>query len=292
MLDFVNSRRAWWKLLLAGLLGACFLSGSTQTVLAYADTERDIITQQPVNIPIGERVDEVLVIGNDAIISGTVADAVVVINGNIHLTSTARTGVVIDLGGQVTQDPGAHADGVYTLSFSRPFLNSLTVGSALVIAIWAMRLALSAALVAFPVLFSLIFRSILNVPVSYLETSVRRTGLTGVLVSVVFAAVAGITAITIIGLPVSAILLLLYAIVGLIGFTCVSLWVGRMAKVGGIQEPSIWLQALIGATFVVAFGNLPLMGPFLLMIAWLVGIGAVTMWIWQGWQFRKGRRTT
>lgn len=288
---FFNKRHASWRMLLSGLFVAVFFLGAFHPVQAYADTGRDVVSQQSVSIPRGEIAEDVLVFGNNATISGTVTGTLVVISGNIHLNSTARTDIVIDLGGHLTQDPGAHANAVYTLAFSQPFINSITVGSALVVAIWAMRLALSAALVAFPVVLALIFRSRLEHPVSYLERSVRRAGLTGILTSVIFIALSVITAITIIGLPVTAIMLLVYAIIGLVGFTCISVWLGRVTNFGGIQERPIWLQTLIGATFVMAFGNIPLVGPILLIIAWLAGVGAVTTWIWQGWQSRKRRPT-
>jgi hypothetical protein len=221
-----------------------------------------------------------------------VTDTLVVVNGNVHLTSTARTGIVIDLGGQITQDPGARADAVYSLSFQQPFLNSLLVGSVLALTVWAMRLAMSVALISFPVALAFIFRSRLERPVSYLETSLRRSALTGVLTSVVFFAFSGVVAITIIGLPIAVILLLLYVMIGLLGFSSVSVWLGSMVNLRGVHNPPVWLRALVGAVFIVAFGNIPVVGPILLVALWLVGMGSVTAWVWQRRKSRRRKGTT
>ncbi|MCL6601086.1 MAG: hypothetical protein K6T81_20485, partial [Alicyclobacillus macrosporangiidus] len=252
----------------------------------FAADGREVVSRQAVNIPQGEVAEDVLVIGNDATVSGVVYDNLVVVGGDIHLTGTARAGVVIDLGGHLTQDPGAHANAVFTLSFRQPFLNSLAIGSALVVAVWALRLALSAGLVALPVIVSVVLRSHLAGPVSYMERSVRRTGLMGLLVSVLFLTLGAISAITVIGLPVTAILLCGYLVLGVVGLTGVSAWIGRMTRFG-TQERPVWLQTLLGSTFLMAFGNIPMVGPILLAIAWWVGVGAVTMWVWQGWQSQR-----
>jgi hypothetical protein len=281
-------QQAWWKVSLSFVLSAMFLLFVTGPMPAYAPDGRDVVSRQAVNIPQGEVAEDVLVIGNDATLSGVVYDNLVVVGGNIHLTSTARAGVVIDLGGHLIQDPGAHANAVFTLSFRQPFSNSLAIGSALVVAVWAMRLALSAGLVALPVIVSVVLRSHLARPVAYVERSVRRTGLMGLLVSVVFLTLGAISAITVVGLPVTAFLLCGYLVLGVVGLTGVSAWIGRMTRFGA-QERPVWLQTLLGSTFLMAFGNIPMVGPILLVIAWWVGVGAVAMWVWHGWQSRSGK---
>lgn len=279
-------QQAWWKVSLSFVLAAMFLVFFTGPTPVFAADGREVVSRQAVNIPQGEVAEDVLVIGNDATVSGVVYDNLVVVGGDIHLTGTARAGVVIDLGGHLTQDPGAHANAVFTLSFRQPFLNSLAIGSALVVAVWALRLALSAGLVALPVIVSVVLRSHLAGPVSYMERSVRRTGLMGLLVSVLFLTLGAISAITVIGLPVTAILLCGYLVLGVVGLTGVSAWIGRMTRFG-TQERPVWLQTLLGSTFLMAFGNIPMVGPILLAIAWWVGVGAVTMWVWQGWQSQR-----
>lgn len=276
-------QQAWWKVSLSFVLAAMFLGFFTGPTPVFAADGREVVSRQAVNIPQGEVAEDVLVIGNDATVSGVVYDNLVVVGGDIHLTGTARAGVVIDLGGHLTQDPGAHANAVYTLSFGQPFLNSLAIGSALVVAVWALRLALSAALVALPVLVAVLLRSYLDRPVSYVVQSVRRTGLMGLLVSVVFVALGAVSAITVIGLPITAILLCVYLALGVVGLTGVSAWIGRMTAFGAPERP-VWFQTLLGSTLLMAFGNIPMVGPILLSFAWWVGVGTVTMWLWQGWQ--------
>ncbi|WP_026974654.1 hypothetical protein [Alicyclobacillus contaminans] len=269
------------------MIAAVWWGSWAQPMRAYAGIGRDVVSRHAVVIPAGEKAEDVLVIGNNATVSGTVTDTIVVLQGTVHLTSTARVDTVINVGGQVTEDPGAHVGAVYTLAFTQPFLNSLSLGVAMVVALWAVRLALSAALVAVPTVLALLVQARLHAPVSYLEKSVRRTGLTGLLATVGAAILCAITAIIIIGLPVTAVLLLLYTLVGCVGLTCVSYWLGGLTKIGRVQDGPIWLKTLVGATFMMAFGNIPVVGPVLLMVAWLVGIGCVTAWLWQRWSSRK-----
>ena len=285
-----NGKPLNWLPLFFGVFVTLFMMAYITPIHADAATGRDIVSQQHVNIPKGEIAEDVLVIGNNAVVSGTVTDTLVVINGDIRLMPGARAGIVIDLGGHLIQEPGSQANSTFTLSFNLPFFNSLAVGSALVVGVWALRLTTSAALVAFSVVFAMIFRLRLEPAISSIEKSVRRSGLIGLLTSVLFFVLSGVTAITIIGLPVTAILLLLYGIIVFVGITSVSLWLGRLANVGGTKDRPIWLQALMGATFVMAFGNIPLVGPILLAIASLVGVGSVTSLVWQGWQSRKERK--
>lgn len=289
MRQFFNKKHASWWALLYALFTALFWLGFVTPTQAYADTRQDIVSQKSVNIPQGQIAEDVLVLGNNATISGTVTDTLVVLNGNIHLTSSARTGVVIDLGGHLTQESGAHINAVYTLSFDRPVLNSLALGSTLIMAVWAMQLALSASLVALPVMVAAILQTRLDSYVSKIEKSARRAGLAGLLCSVMFLALSGISAITIVALPLTALLLVAYVLLGLVGYTCVSIWLGRMTRIGHAANGSVWLQALIGATFIMAFTNIPLVGPILLLIAWLVGVGTATMQIWQRWQIRLNK---
>ncbi|MCL6517084.1 hypothetical protein [Alicyclobacillus sp.] len=281
-------RQTRWQAAWSLVMAVVFSLLITGPAPVFAASGKDVLSRQMVTIPQGEVAEDVLVIGNDATVSGVVYDNLVVVGGDIHLTGTARAGVVIDLGGHLTEDPGAHANAVFTLSFRQPFLNSLAIGSALVVAVWSLRLALSAALVALPVLVSVLLRSYLDRPVSFVSQSVRRTGLMGLLVSVVFGALGTVAAITVVGLPITAILLCVYAGIGVVGLGGVSAWIGRMTVFGAPERP-LWLRTLLGATFLMAFGNIPMVGPILLTIAWWVGVGAVTMWAWRGWRFRKAK---
>lgn len=52
-------------------------------------------------------IEHVVVVGNNAAVSGDVYEALLVLNGNVHLKSTSRVGVLVDIGGTIQKDPGA-----------------------------------------------------------------------------------------------------------------------------------------------------------------------------------------
>lgn len=267
-----------------------FLNLSGSLPKAYASGHA-IWSQSPTTVPAGQTVEDVVVIGNQADISGRVLDTVIVINGDVHLTSTAKADVVISIGGHIVQDPGARVHTLYSLSFSTPLRNSLEVSAVLLAALWSLRLAGSASLLLLPLLLSFLVKPMLNRTMVYIESSARRTLLTGLLASIGFLAVMALLALTIVGLPLAALLLLLYALLGLIGLTAVSTWIGKNVNPQSRQEKPLWLQSLIGAALIMAFSNVPLIGPFIFALLWILGIGASVSYLWvSGSQLRKTRR--
>lgn len=273
-----------------GFVLAFLVMGFGHPTTAFADIGSQIVSQSPVTIPKGQVVQDVVTIGHDAAISGEVTEAVIVLNGDIHLTSTARTGIVIDLGGKVTQTPGSHVQAVYALSFDKPLWNSITVGALLTLAVWGARVIVSAGFILCAMVLAFLLKRWLTRPVANLETSVRRHGVTGVFVSLGLVVLMGLLAITIIGLPIVAILLVLDVMAGLVGFTGVSVWLGQRTNVGGLRSRPAWVQALMGATIIIAFANLPIVGPLLLIVTWVVSVGVTTTWVGQIWQERKHKR--
>jgi hypothetical protein len=248
--------------------------------------QKHIVRDSSTVIAKNQTVDDVVVFGSNAFIQGKVKDAVIVINGDTHLYSTAATDLVISIGGHFTQDQGAKVNQVFILSFNEPLRNDIALGSAITFGFWACRLAMSVVMVIFPVLLSMLLRKQIHRPLLYVEQSARRTGLVGFLATVCFLAVIAILAITIIGIPVALLLLLLYAITVLIGLSVVSIWISKIT-IDRDQERPLWQQSLIGSTIIMAFCNVPLIGPIILLSILCVSIGLVSIW---GWGVLQGRK--
>ena len=68
---------------------------------AFAGTLLTQMGGNPVVVPAGQMIENVLAVGSDARIRGTVDDIVLVINGDIYLEPDSQVDLVIDLGGSV-----------------------------------------------------------------------------------------------------------------------------------------------------------------------------------------------
>ncbi|GEO24405.1 hypothetical protein AAC03nite_01900 [Alicyclobacillus acidoterrestris] len=252
-----------------------------------ARDNHSIISQQLTTIPKGQEVADVLVVGNDVKVSGDVYEILVVVNGNVQLTSTARAGIVVDLGGAIHEAPGAHINALYHAALSTPFWNGIFVGGLLSVLVWGGLLVLSIAVVLLSVVITLGLRNHVTIPMRILDSSIRKTGVTGFLVSVAVMAIIALLAVTLIGLPLAFVLGFFYAIAGAVGFSLISHWAGKLVlRNSGIERPA-WLTSLLGSSLMVAFCNIPFIGLLLFCFFWLIGVGVTTIWVWGTWRSRK-----
>src|SRR5579875_1341153 len=240
------------------------------------NNEEAIVSQQATTIQKDQIVEDVVVLGHDVTVSGDVSEILVVIDGNIHLTSTSRTGIAVDLGGNIIQDTGAHVNAVYHASLTTPFWNGALFGGTFVLLLWVGMLAVSIGLVILSALICFAFRHQVNMSLRHIERSVRRTGMTGVFMSLGVLAIGTLCAVTMIALPLTGLLLILYLVAGVIGFSIVSLWIGKLAMRNSPAERPVWMLSLIGSSLMMAVTNIPFIGLLLFVVFWLVGVGAVT----------------
>ncbi|MBW7452733.1 hypothetical protein ACFOLF_36980 [Paenibacillus sepulcri] len=239
-----------------------------------------IFEHQNTNVPAGQTVNDVYVIGGDAEVFGKVTGAVVVINGSLHLGNTAHIkGVVVVIGGQVIQDPGAVVmDDVYDISLDNATQNSLLIGGGLVLGLWVLQLAGSLLMVLIPVLIRIIGRQKIGTFIDrYQGNAMGRLLYTGFLSGLIITAVSALLLITIIGIPI--LILVLLALIGAVavGFTVLSYRIGEMVHVQA--QRSEWINVLIGAAIITAFVNIPFVGWIVLLLVTLISFGIFTTWI-------------
>ncbi|GMA56938.1 hypothetical protein GCM10025858_14410 [Alicyclobacillus sacchari] len=132
-------------------------------------------------------------------------------------------------------------------------------------------------------------RETIRVPLAEMQRSVRRVGLTGLFVSVGAVAFCALLAATLVGIPFAVLCFFLYAVAAIVGLAVVAVWIGRMVVNDPAQRP-VWVVALVGVSLLVAFCNIPFVGLLLFCLAWVVGVGVTTHWLWMLWSMRKGRR--
>ncbi|RIV29209.1 hypothetical protein D2Q93_01155 [Alicyclobacillaceae bacterium I2511] len=288
-----SANRGWLidgSLALRLLLGAGVLLGlllvglgiSTQTVFAATNPLHTETTQPtPTVIPQGKVIDHVVVVGHNAIVNGQVTDTVLVIDGDLLLGAHSNTDLVIDLGGSIRTEPGAQTHAVYAVSMTSQFRNSLLVGGVLLLILWGAWVAFSVVLVTLPIGGVFIFRPWLEVPLGQLRQSVHRSGWIGLLLSLVFLAIMTLLSVTLVALPVAVVFAVLYLVFGIMGWTAVSLWMGKLIlrHRPQAQSQSRWQEALIGAAVAMMLTNIPVVGWLLFIMLWCIGVGAVTQWL-------------
>lgn len=241
---------------------------------------KNIFEHQNTTVPAGQTVDDVYVVGGDADVFGQVQGIVVVINGNLHLGSTAKiTGVIVVIGGEVNQDPGATlGDDIYDISLDNATQNSLLIGGGLVLSLWVLQLAGSLLMVIVPVLIRILGKKkIIAFTERYQLESISRLLYAGFLSGLVMAALSALLLVTVIGIPILVLILLALLVAMAMGITVISYRIGDMIK-GADQVPD-WLKVLIGASILTAFSSIPLIGWILFLIAGLLSLGICTHWI-------------
>jgi hypothetical protein len=248
---------------------------------------RSIYEHQNTSVPAGQTVNDVYVVGGNAEISGQVTGVVVVVNGDLHLGSTADIkGVVVVIGGLVKQDPGAViGDDIYNISLDTATQNSLLIGGGLALGLWVLQLAGSLLMILVPVLIWVVGRQkIAAFTDRYPLDSLSRMLFIGFFGCLIIAALSALVFVTVIGIPILILVLLVVILALALGTTVVSFRIGEMFH--GPAQLSDWMKVLVGAAILTAFINIPFVGGILLILLLMISLGISTQWL-----FRKRKNS-
>jgi len=265
---------------LFGILIAASLLWNPQEAFA-----RSLFEDSATSVPAGQTVDDLYVIGENAEIHGHVTGGVVVVGGNLHLASTAQVdGVVIVIGGRVTQDQGAvTSEDFYIIRMDTVIQNSLLIGGGMVALQWFVQLAGSLVLMLIPLLFFVFGGRKARAWVKRQTISSWRNPLyLGVLSGAVLMAFSLLCMVTLVGIPFILIVILFVLVAFIMGMTLLSYQIG-----GLIQEQWIsndWVRLVIGASLIVACMNIPLIGWLVSLLVIILSLGTFTHWMYL---FRK-----
>jgi len=259
------------------------------------DTGRILVSVNgSVDVPAGDHLDTLVVVGGDARISGDVhsivlvrgsatlvgatTDNLVVVNGTADLQAgTTVRGDVRTLDGSVTQQPGSTVTGsVTTLDADLAAFGLLLIPAFILLFIGFGLATIAAAL--FVAAFGA--RQVRSVE----ALIVRRPGhvlLAGIAGMVAFPFVAMVLIATVIGAPLGFVLLfILWPAIAFLGWIVAAIWIGDwiVARLRGTPEPDRpYLAAVIGAVVLAFAGVL----PFVSAIATLFGFGALLLTAWR-----------
>ncbi|WP_274651355.1 hypothetical protein [Paenibacillus humicola] len=266
----MNRAFAWFGLLMLAVL--LYRPGEASA--------NSLFEHQQTTVPEGQTIDDVYVIGNDAEISGHATGAVVVINGSLHLASTARVdGVVVVIGGRISQDPGsALGDDIYHFSLDTATQNSLFTGGGLAAGVWAVELAGSLLLLLIPITVRFIGgRRAADAIRRQAELPWRRRLYLGAVSGVILAAFSVLCVVTLIGIPLLIVVAAILAAAMVMGLTILSYQLGGLLKESLI--PTEWIRLTAGALFISAGINIPLVGWLAFLFLTLLSLGSLTQWL-------------
>lgn len=241
---------------------------------------KDIVEWKDVVVPRDAIVDNVVVIGGNATIAGTVKDEVVVINGDLTLQKTAQLGkraFVID--GRIIQEEGA----IVRKSFVniRPDsanLLSLFFAGSMVLLVEFIKLAVSVFIVTIPPILMWSSQEKGNGLRIICERYFSKNIVLGVLSSIAFFIIETLLIISIVGIPLAILLGVLFLVATILGVSglCMSIGLRIAARVGLTEKPP-FIQVLYGSAALGLIINIPFAGILVLLAAILFGLGAMVM---------------
>ena len=266
--------------------------------MARTSTRRDIFRiGEDVEIGTFEKVrGDVIVIGGEITVRGSVTGNVVAIGNDIHITSTGKIdGDAVTVGGHIRQDAGGTVHGSFVDTYGFWPTHFMWRGNRFA---WFL---FSLAGVVFLVTISVLVGLVLPKNVDRVElqarTSFGMSFLVGLITQIALPVVFILLLITIIGIPVALILVPL-AVIGLLflGFTGVAKAVGQGAEERGLRlgGSSLALIAvgvltielisiagraigIVGDLFTPLAMAIRLAGGLVVYVAWTTGLGAALM---------------
>jgi len=238
------------------------------------------LTNKTVVIYENQKVDNVFLFGKDGIISGEVNDEVIIINGNLTLTKTARIkDRIFILGGELTQEPGARVEkGIFYISLSNKDLNSILLGIAAFIIIEVGKLLLALFILFVSFLSALLLKSRIDKTKAILQKNFIKTGLLGLLAAIGLVSALIASMVTIIGIPIAILLGIIFIILLSIGLGPLSLIIGELllkSFTWSNNKPT--LQILIGSLFIISLLNFPILGIFWGLAIFSLAIGTLIL---------------
>jgi len=239
---------------------------------------KGIFEHQDTIVPANQIVDDVVVVGGNATILGTVNDSVILFNGNLELKASAKiNGFVLVIGGTITQEPGAViTDEIINFSLDNATQNSLLVGGGMVVGTWLLQLAVSVLFVLLSVLAVVLGKGRTH---AFTERARQNPGqllYVGFFSSLILLALSVLLVITLIGIPILLLLVLVIILAFIIGLAATSILVGK--RIRGLESRADWLLTLVGSSILVSFMNVPFIGGILFLGILVFSIGLMGIW--------------
>lgn len=257
---------------------------------AFAKEPKNIIHNKQTVIPKNQQLENVIVLGDDAVISGKVKTAVVVINGNLTVKKGADIrGSVFVLGGKVSQEKGAKiTEHVINVNLNNETLHSLIFAGTIILTLWFMRLAVSLILIVLTVLVGVLMRKRISIDSKSVYFTPGKLILTGFMGTIALSALSIFLTVTIIAIPLVIIVFLGIFVSFIIGLVFLSREIGKEFAI--VREKPEWLALFVCIVLLTALMNIPLIGGIIFLILLWYSLGLSITSIYRKLKERRKRK--
>lgn len=298
----------------AGLLGAAWLAPSPPAparadAIAPGQTGgQKVAFFESVTVGPGESWNNIVVIGGDLVVQGTVANGVVVIGGDVTVRSGASVGhspnahpddaAIVCVFGKVTVEPGAavsgrtvtvaggHSAGIRS-AFVDPVVRPWTLAS---VVVWILS-------TIFIAVVAVIVTAVAPRQVAYVSRRVRRHTLSSLGWGLLFLfvgvpLVTVVLLVTVIGIVVAVPWFFVGVPVALLfGYVSVGALIGLavLARTENAGRGRVMVAAVIGVAILAVLRWVPFAGSLIVFLALVIGFGALFTAIWQ-WRGERRRQ--
>ena len=249
---------------------------------AIAAAEKSIIKiGNDVTIERGQKVGNVVAIGGQITVSGTVQKSALAIGGSVVLTRTAVVkGNVVSLGGVIVIARDAEVDGDITEINSSNFYETLATGLSSDWDGWSWIFAvISLSIFLVILVLALLIAALLPKPVQTVSDAIHevtfKVFLTGILGLILIAPLALLLTISVVGIALIPLEVIIVVCSVLLGFIAVGRIVGeQFLRLFGRTRPGIVRETFWGLLILWAIGWIPYIGWMVKALAIVIGLGA------------------
>ncbi|MDD5136824.1 MAG: hypothetical protein PHX20_05095 [Candidatus Omnitrophica bacterium] len=248
----------------------CAFAAGREIVKFYADADvsKDMI------------VDDVVVVGGNATVSGRVNNGIVVVGGSAELKPGAYVAEhVVVVGGKCVKDPAAHIGGkiseIDIPHFIPSSLPDILKGGWM--AMWAtISLLVLLGFLGLAILLIALIPKHMTTVLSAIQKSFIMMLLWGILWMVLVVPIAVLLAISIIGILLIPLEMLLAALALIIGYIASAIFIGKhILQSFKKTSTHLFVDAIIGILVLFAVGLVPIVGHIVKVLFLVAGFGAV-----------------
>jgi hypothetical protein len=262
------------------VLSAAILFASLTASHAVVLSQGKSIVKIGEDINLGQylRMNDLLAINGDVNVKGQVVNDVVAVLGTVHLFPTARVGGdVVVVGGKLIKDAGAQVGGE---TVQRGFegataMNEIPTAAIGSVNFFAVNILMFLGLLGLAILFAALMTRQVGVVSSYIEKNWWKSLLWGILGAILIIPVAGLLAVTIIGIPLILVEIVFISLALALGLVGVSQLIGKKVT-RALRRPGqpMMLEGIIGIVVLFLVNLVPLLGGLVCLVAATMGFGS------------------
>jgi hypothetical protein len=259
------------------LLGVC--AASQAKVLDHGSSV--IKVSEDINVGEKLRFKDLIAIRGDINVKGTIDNDIFALLGDIHLFPTAKVGGnVVVIGGRIVKDPGAIVSGdvvetIVNEQASEKLSGYLpSTGLMFFTTILSYKIIMFLGFLALAILLSAFMTKQVGLISYKIESNWLKALLWGILGGLLICPLAGLLAITILGIPLILVEGVIVSIALVLGLAAVSQLIGKkVLKAFRRGNKPMIVEVVLGLTILALIDLIPIVGMIIKVIALTIGFG-------------------